>query len=405
MSVSLSNQRFDICVSGSGIVGKALALALSCDGWRVAWAAGPTGGEATTPQREDVRTYALNAQTVVLLQRLRVWEGIAPHVTPLHDMRIEGDAAGHLAFSAWQQCVPELGFIADAGVMEQVLSDALRYAPHVEKVADVPGSVPLWAICEGKHSSQRTLLRSQGQVHFERQAYEHWGVAARLTHDMPHNGVARQWFFASETSPDVLALLPFHAPQPGASYGLVWSTAPAHAKELVAMEAAAFEQALHARLAAGLPEADQPWRSLKLASSVAAWPLARGCAKPWVGQGWALLGDAAHVVHPLAGQGLNLGLGDVSALVKVLHDARESEPWRSIGDERVLKRYERARWFDTQAMLTLTDALVHLFGNGSPVVRDIRNIGMNAVNRLGPLKRWLVNQALGQQDFSSTGHP
>jgi 2-polyprenyl-6-methoxyphenol hydroxylase-like FAD-dependent oxidoreductase len=400
-----ADHSFDVCVSGSGIVGKALALALSRDGWKVAWAAGPAGGEATTPQREDVRAYALNAQTVALLQRLRVWEGIAPHATPLHDMRIEGDAAGHLGFSAWQQCVTELGFIADAGVMEQVLAEALRYAPHVVKVAEVPANVPLWAICEGKHSAQRAQLRAEGHVQFERQAYEHWGVAARLTHALPHNGVARQWFFASDTSPDVLALLPFHAPQPGASYGLVWSTPPDNAKRLVAMNAAEFEQALHARLAAGQPEADQPWRSLKLVSSVAAWPLARGCAKPWVGKGWALLGDAAHLVHPLAGQGLNLGLADVAALVQVLHEAREAEPWRSIGDERVLQRYERARWFDTQAMLTLTDSLVHLFGNANPVVRDLRNMGMNAVNGLGPLKRWLVNQALGQQDFSSTGHP
>jgi len=209
MAVSSSNQSFDICVSGSGIVGKALALALSRDGWKVAWAAGPAGGEATTPQREDVRAYALNAQTVALLQRLRVWEGIAPHATPLHDMRIEGDAAGHLGFSAWQQCVTELGFIADAGVMEQVLAEALRYAPHVVKVAEVPANVPLWAICEGKHSAQRAQLRAEGHVQFERQAYEHWGVAARLTHTFSHNGVARQWFFASDSSPDVLALLPF----------------------------------------------------------------------------------------------------------------------------------------------------------------------------------------------------
>jgi ubiquinone biosynthesis UbiH/UbiF/VisC/COQ6 family hydroxylase len=258
--------------------------------------------------------------------------------------------------------------------------------------------VPLTAICEGKHSSHRAQLGAT----FDRQDYEHWGVAARLTSDTPHQGIARQWFFGTDSSPDVLALLPFDHPQPGASYGLVWSTAPDNAKRLMALGPAEFEAALHERLGAvSTTDAGQSWQGSRLSSDVAAWPLGRAFAKPWVGQGWALLGDAAHLVHPLAGQGLNLGLADVDALVRVLHEARENEAWRSIGDVRILKRYERARWFDTQAMLTLTDSLVHLFASSNPLVQSVRNHGMSLVNQLGPIKRWLVKQALGQPATTS----
>lgn len=390
----MAKQSFDVCVSGSGLVGKAMALALSCDGWRVAWM---PGAPLEAPKQADVRTYALNGQSMALLSRLRVWDAIAVHATPIQDMRIAGDGAGKLAFSAWQQCVTELGQIADAAVMEQVLQDALRYAPHVTQVSEVPKGVALHAICEGKHAPARAALQANGTVQFDKKSYDHWGVAARLTHDLPHNGMARQWFFSSDTSPDIVALLPFDAPEPGHSYGLVWSTPQAQAQTLTAMSAAEFEQALLERLASAMPHADHPWRSLKLSSHVAAWPLARSCAKPWVGAGWALLGDAAHTVHPLSGQGLNLGLADVSALVHVLHDAREQEPWRSIGDERVLQRYERARWVDTQSMLALTDGLVHLFAPSQPLLREVRNRGMQAVNDLGALKRWLVSRALGNE--------
>jgi 2-polyprenyl-6-methoxyphenol hydroxylase-like FAD-dependent oxidoreductase len=391
---AMTNPVFDVCVSGGGMVGKALALALSRDGWQVAWVAAAAEGVAAAASKPDVRTYALNAHSVALLTRLRVWEGIAPHATPLHGMRIEGDDTGHLAFTAWQQCVSELGFIADAAAMESTLAEALRYAPHVVKVDEVPAGVPLWAICEGKHSTHRAQLGAT----FERQDYAHWGVATRLTHGLPHQGIARQWFLGADTSSDVLALLPFDHPQPGSSYGLVWSTAPANAQRLAGLSPTDFEQALHERLGAATGPA---WQGLRLAAEVAAWPLGRACASPWVGTGWALLGDAAHLVHPLAGQGLNLGLADVVALVRVLHEARENEAWRSIGDERILQRYERARWFDTQAMLTLTDSLVHLFGATHPLLRDVRNKGMSVVNQMAPLKRWLVNHALGKPPLST----
>jgi len=130
---------------------------------------------------------------------------------------------------------------------------------------------------------------------------------------------------------------------------------------------------------------------LQLTGERVAWPLTRAQAATWCGPGWVLLGDAAHVVHPLAGQGLNLGLADVAALTAVL---AAREPWRELGDEKLLRRYARQRLLPTRAMVEITDGLMRLFAHPAPLVRELRNRGLTLVNRLTPIKRWLTAQAL-----------
>ena len=134
---------------------------------------------------------------------------------------------------------------------------------------------------------------------------------------------------------------------------------------------------------------------LQLVSEVASWPLGLAQADRWTGPGWVLLGDAAHQMHPLAGQGLNLGLADVDTLVAVLHDARVQEPWRTAADERVLRRYARRREWPTRSMATLTDGMLHLFADDRGPLKAMRNTGMSLVEQLGPIKTWLVGRALG----------
>ena len=121
------------------------------------------------------------------------------------------------------------------------------------------------------------------------------------------------------------------------------------------------------------------------------WPLMQANASAWCGPGWVLLGDAAHVVHPLAGQGLNLGLADVAALTAVIG---QREPWRGLGDEKLLRRYARERIAPTWAMAQVTDGLLNLFSHEAPALRELRNRGLSLVNRLPPLKRWLTTRAL-----------
>jgi 2-polyprenyl-6-methoxyphenol hydroxylase-like FAD-dependent oxidoreductase len=363
---------FDVCIRGEGPVGRALALALARQGLKVAL----LGTAEPAPAGPDVRTYALNAASVALLRSLRVWDALpADARAPVHEMRIEGDEPGALLhFSAHEQAVPELAWIVDAAELDAALAGAVRFAPHVERLTAEPPAA-LRVLAEGKDSAGRAALG----VRTDSQPYGHSGVAARLEAELPHAGVAWQWFRA----PEVLALLPFDRPAPGRSLGLVWSVPQARAQALLALDDAAFEQALAEATAGALG-------ALKLRSARAAWPLRLAQAERVCGPGWVLVGDAAHVVHPLAGQGLNLGLADVACLAQVI-EARE--PWRSLGDEKLLRRYARQRRGPTQAMAAVTDSLWHLFAAEAPALRLLRNRGLGLLDRWGPVKKLLAAQA------------
>jgi len=365
-------QRFDVQVSGAGIVGKSLALSLARLGLSVA-----VRGQPAAMSRNDVRAYALSATSVALLQSLKVWDTLgAGATTAVHDMVVRGDSAsGQLEFSAWEQRVGTLAVITDAAALERELDTALGFAPHVTRVdADVDAA--LVAHCEGRAAATLRGL----DAGFERSDYGQKAIAARLVATLPHRHVARQWF----RSPDVLALLPFDRPERERSYALVWSLPSERADALLALEPSAFEAELAAAAGAEVG-------TLRLGSDRAAWPLVVGSAAAWCGPGWVLVGDAAHVVHPLAGQGLNLGLADVAALSAVIAGR---EAWRGVGDERLLRRYVRQRAAPTWAMTRITDGLLRLFAEPSAPIRELRNNGMSIVNRVAPLKRWLTARAL-----------
>lgn len=375
----------DVCVRGAGAVGATLALALAREGLAVRLVARPSSALAAVPNG-DVRAYALNATSRALLARLKVWDALPPDaVTPVHDMQVQGDAPasarvpGRIDFSAWQQGVDALAWIVDAAELDRTLDTALRFAPAVQRVGEDAADVPaaLTVLAEGKHSATRDALG----VRVQRHAYDHWALATRLVGDVPHANRAMQWF----ADGDVLALLPMDRPAPGRSWALVWSQAPERARAWHAADDDALAAVLAQRTggAAG---------ALRPAGPRALWPLQLARAERVVGPGWALVGDAAHVVHPLAGQGLNLGLADVDSLARVL---AEREPWRSLGDEALLRRHARARATDVWAMATATDGLLNLFARDTPAVRLARNLGLTLVDRLSPLKRRLVAHALG----------
>ena len=377
-----SMNSFDVCVRGSGAVGCSLALSLARLGLRVALQSRPPAAGDKT-RAPDVRAFALNAGSIALLRELKVWDSLEhTAATAVHDMHIEGDIAGAgIDFSSWQQRVGALAWIVDAPELEAALASAVRYSPHITSIrSDAPVEAALTALCEGKDSMTRERLN----VQFERNDYGHQAIAARVVSQRSHQNLARQWF----RSPDVLALLPFDKPEFDRSYALVWSMPDARARELMAMPAAEFEQAL-------TEATGNVCGPLTLAGNAAeersAWPLSLARASSWCGPGWVLLGDAAHVVHPLAGQGLNLGLADVRALARIV---AEKESWRPLGDERLLNRYARERLAPTWAMGAVTDGLLRLFSAPGDPARELRNRGLTLVNRLTPVKRWLTARAL-----------
>lgn len=367
---------FDVCIHGAGPVGACLALALSRNGLSVGLI---DSRRSMAAGRDDLRAYALSPSSVQLLQQLKVWEALPDAArTSVQAMRVRGDGGGLLEFAAAQQGLNELAWIVDAGALDRVLAEALRYAPHVQPLEQA-AAAGLQAICEGRESAARAGLG----VRWLQQPYQHTAVAARLIGDQPHDGVAHQWF----QQPGVLALLPFDRPKSGSSWALVWSLPQELARQHLEEGSAAFEAALEETTAAAVGR-------LQLASERAAWPLVSARADPVCGEGWVLLGDAAHAMHPLAGQGLNVGLGDVSCLAPLLARSHREQPWRSLGDARTLRTYARARVWPTQSMTTLVDGLWQLFARPEAPLKELRNQGMSLVNRLTPLKHWLARQAM-----------
>jgi ubiquinone biosynthesis UbiH/UbiF/VisC/COQ6 family hydroxylase len=329
---------------------------------------------------------------MALLQDLRCWPD-SPAVTPVHQMQIWGDHGGQLNFGAREQGVGELNWMVDVPVLEARLAQAVQFQPHIE-VVQAPVAAPLTVVCEGRASQTRAELG----VAFDITHYEQHAVATRLSCERPHEGIARQWFGwsqapgLSELQAEVLALLPVGG-EGGYEVALVWSVHPLRAQELMTLPAPVFATELAQACGNALG-------GMQLSAERALWPLQLARAEGWIGtmpgaskQSFALAGDAAHTLHPLAGQGLNVGLADVAELVKVI---RAKEFWRPLNDLKLLRRYERARQADVQAMGMVTDGLQRLFAQPGPVWQNLRNWGMRGFDRSGPLKQWVTQHAMGQ---------
>ncbi len=396
----------DVCVRGGGIVGRTLALLLAQERLRVGLVESP---EAVSAAQADLRAYAINASSRALLDQVRSWpEALA---TPVQSMAVYGDAGGEVRFAntpasahpdagtATAHSGQPLAWIAKPTDLLGALGQALHYQPQIERLAE-PQPAALTVVCEGKASASRAELGVDWQV----QPYYQHAIAAQLRAERPHDQVARQWFRPGE----ILALLPMGsktggataspageagdlADHPGAgapaghALALVWSVPAERAAELAALPAQAFEDLLHDATGGTLGR-------ITLTSDRARWPLQRAEASRWCGPGWALAGDAAHTVHPLAGQGLNLGLADANTLVQVL---RAREYWRKLGDEKLLRRYERARKGEVAALQWTTGGLQWLVAPPGPAWRFVRNWGMRGFDRSGPFKHWIARQAAG----------
>lgn len=389
-----------IIVCGTGIAGLACALGLAREGHSASLL-----GPRHEPPRQDPdtyhpRVYALSPASQALLQRLGAWRLMdAARITPVEAMEVYGDGGGALDLSAWQDARDTLAWIVESGEIERALQQLVHVmgVPWFEdgfegleslqagvRIRTSGGKVMQAGLLVGADGA-RSRVREAAGIHHRYTPYGDMGVVAHLDAEIPHQGKALQWF----TGDSVLALLPMPDTADGPQVSMVWSLPEGRAHEFLALDAEARQAFLAGRL---LAITGARLGRLHMRSQPHGFPLSLE-RTGMVGSAVALVGDAAHRVHPLAGQGLNLGLGDVEALIGIL---RAREPFRAVGEPRVLARYRRVRAEPVLAMGLVTDGLHRLFGAECTPVAWARNEGMRLVDRLPFIKRRLIRAAAGR---------
>ena len=401
----------DVAVIGGGIVGKAVALGLAQLGLQTLEIAPGLDQAIGAPAGSQwgQRIYAFSPGTIALLKHLQVWDAVDhARLQVVKDMRIYGDRGeptDQLHLSAFEAGVSELAWIGESDVIEHTLDTATRFQNKLERVStsikaisvdhhgvhlELENGNPIIAklviAADGAHS----FVRSAIGIEVEEESYEQTAVVVNWQCTQSHLQTAYQWFLPGG---DIIAMLPL----PNQQVSMVWSTSNAHAEHLLKLSQAQWSEQFR-KIANG--DILQQLGELTLHSDPTSFPLRKMRAERFIGPTSdptvVLLGDAAHVIHPLAGQGLNLGLRDVAALLNVLG---KRESFRPINDFNLLRRYERERQGDTSALLWVTDKLKKLFSGSSNAERFARNFGLGLVNKSHFLKLRLIQQALGDSNL------
>ncbi len=381
---------FDLIVVGGGPVG--LAMARAARGLSVALVAHER--PAAAPDALDARVYALSPGNVAFLRGIGVWDVLdAARVAPVHSMRVYGDApAACVEFDAYRAGVPALAWTVEDSLLQAAMSRALQgreglqiFAPAECESIDTAGDAARVRLRDGRElraalvvaaDGANSFVRAQAGIEAASSEYGQAAVVANFECGKPHANVAWQWFQGGP----VLAALPL----PGRRISMIWSLPAAEAARTVALEPDALCRTVARAMRDELGE-------LALLTAARSYPLRRLAARRLVARRVALVGDAAHVIHPLAGQGLNLGLQDVRALAEILAGrAAVREP----ADPLLLRAYERQRAEPILAMDFMVDGLYRLFGARSGGLARLRNAGLNLTDRLPVVKNVLIRRAM-----------
>lgn len=383
----------DVVVVGAGAVGASAALGLAKQGRQVVLLERAVPPEFRADDDYDLRVFAISLASEQLFRELGVWDGMAARrVCPYGDMQV-WDAGGdaELHFSAEDVHHTHLGHIIENKVIVASLLDAVRAEPNIEFICDaVMASLeldeperPRIELADGRSFAPRLVVGADGARSQVRQlagigvasgSYEQQGIVAVVKTRVDHRGAAWQRFLP--TGP--LAFLPLG----DGRCSIVWSAEDAQARELLALDEADFALALARALEFRLGE-------VVAVGPRAAFPLGHLHAEEYVKAGLVLLGDAAHVIHPLAGQGVNLGLMDVATLLEEL----EAKP--GAVSFSALRRYARRRRHANQMMQSSMTAMHHLFRSGDPRLRSLRNAGVSVVARAAGIRRQFALRAAG----------
>ncbi len=392
----------DIIISGGGMVGLSLGLALAQGGFRTV-VADIAPMTAQLDPNFDGRVSALAYATIRMVRALGVWDAMAAHAQPIREILVTDGAPGRAAspfslhFDAQEVGASQLGAIVENRHIRAALAARAAQEKNLTLIAPaavtgvtgvtVTGIGVTATLSNGETVSAALAIAADGRVSPLREnmgiktigwSYPQTGIVATVAHARPHNGVAYEHFLPAGP----FAILPMTDNRSS----LVWTEEKAKAPALLALDEARFNAELAKRFGAHLGD-------VRVTGPRWSYPLSFHIARDFVRPRFALAGDCAHGIHPIAGQGLNLGLKDAAALAEVLLDA--ARLGQDIGALDVLKRYERWRRFDSVAMAASTDALNRLFSNDIAPLRLLRDVGMGIVDSIGPARRFFMRHAGG----------
>lgn len=391
---------YDVIIVGGGLNGPVLALALAKGGMRVA-VVDARASQARAKKGFDGRAYALAAASQRLFTALDVWGALADHAQPILQIKATDGAVGRgpapffLTFDHRELGHGPMGFMVEERHIYAGIITAIESTPNITLISEnivvaqnVAAGVASVTLQDGQVLRAHLIVGCDGRKSgvAQRAGITRWGweygqtaLVTALHHERPHGGTAHQYFMPAGP----LAILPLAG---GHHSSIVWSETRARAAQIQDLDDQAYLQVLRPRFGDFLGK-------ISLAGTRFTYPLNLTVAKEFVAQRVALVGDAAHGVHPIAGQGLNLGLRDVAALAEVLIGAiRLGE---DIGAMDVLQRYQRWRRFGTTLMALGTDSINKLFSNDNPILRGLRDLGMGAVSASPVLRRAFMGQAAG----------